>query len=259
MSLWQDRNREELIVTDRSGTAGRTDSSSGESRPGVATLESRREKLQTTQNAAAAADIEVGSPDEQLETNSRAELRATLDRVAMLKKAMKAATKERDELRFARKDARRVAAKAQQRAGTAEVRYDRAVLADMLRREKDHDLAAHTGANIATAGRSSNGRTTARTTRAAASRSGHGTSRARSATTRARSAPAEKSEPAVTSDALPRVCATAPDVRADFASEAAPRVRRGVRLDEVTQHGAPHHHSSRALAPVQRTLSDVHS
>jgi hypothetical protein len=37
----------------------------------------------------------------------------------------------------------RSAAKAPQRAATAEVKYDRAVLADMVRREKNNDLSAH--------------------------------------------------------------------------------------------------------------------
>jgi hypothetical protein len=43
----------------------------------------------------------------------------------------------------ARKDARRNAAKAAERAATAEAEYDHAVLADMVRREKVNDLSAH--------------------------------------------------------------------------------------------------------------------
>ena len=50
---------------------------------------------------------------------------------------------ERDQLRAARKNAGRRAAKATRRAASAEVKYDRAVLAAMVRREKAHDLSAH--------------------------------------------------------------------------------------------------------------------
>jgi hypothetical protein len=60
-----------------------------------------------------------------------------------LKAALKAAAKERDKVRGARKDARKAAAKANQRAAKAEARYDDAVLAGMLRREKNSDLSAH--------------------------------------------------------------------------------------------------------------------
>jgi hypothetical protein len=60
-----------------------------------------------------------------------------------MKKKVKASVKKQDKLRSARKDARRRAEAATQRANTAEVKYDRAVLADMVRQGKDDDLAAH--------------------------------------------------------------------------------------------------------------------
>lgn len=75
--------------------------------------------------------------------NDEAGVRDARDHVAALKTTIKATKKERDKLRAARKDARRNAAKAAQRAATAEAKYDRAVLADMVRREKVTDLSTH--------------------------------------------------------------------------------------------------------------------
>ena len=46
-----------------------------------------------------------------------------------------------------RKGARRAAAKAAHRADPAEAKYDRAVLADMLRRQKAADMLLHTDEN----------------------------------------------------------------------------------------------------------------
>ena len=66
--------------------------------------------------------------------------------MAALKKAIKATGKQKDQLESARKDARRAAAQAQQRAAAAEAKYDRAVLAEIVRREKDHDLSLHSPA-----------------------------------------------------------------------------------------------------------------
>ncbi|MDT7685867.1 MAG: hypothetical protein QOG57_6177, partial [Pseudonocardiales bacterium] len=112
-------------------------------------LDRRREALRERAGAAAAAGAKVSSLDEQLDAtalahrDNEASLRAALDRVAGLKKAIKAAEKQRDKLRAARKAARRADAKARQRAAAAEARYDRAVLAGMVRREKERDLSKH--------------------------------------------------------------------------------------------------------------------
>lgn len=68
--------------------------------------------------------------DRQLESNAvthtghGADLQATLDRVVTVKRAIKRAEKEHTGSRAARKGAGRVAAKAEQRAATAESRYD---------------------------------------------------------------------------------------------------------------------------------------
>jgi len=113
-------------------------------------LERRRETLRTRAAAAAASQAKVTSLDEQLETNSAARrehganLRAALETVSGLRKSIKDADKQRGKLRTARKNARRAETKAHQRASTAEAKYDRALLADLVRREKDRDLSKHT-------------------------------------------------------------------------------------------------------------------
>ena len=112
-------------------------------------LDRRREKLQANKTAARAAIDAVADLDARLDRNSsqtreyEAALQAAVDRVAALKKAIKAAGKQQVQLDSARKDAQRAAAQAQQRAAAAEAKYDRAVLAEIVRREKDHDLSLH--------------------------------------------------------------------------------------------------------------------
>ncbi len=112
-------------------------------------LDKRRRKLQTSRSSVESAARALKELDDRLNGNSTEQrkhesaLQAALDQVASLKKAIKAAKKQGAKLQTARKRARRDAAKAQQRAATAETKYDRAVLADMLRREKDRDLSAH--------------------------------------------------------------------------------------------------------------------
>jgi hypothetical protein len=115
-------------------------------------LDRRREKLQVNRAAAQAAIDAVADLDARLDNNSsltresEAALQAALDQVAALKKTIKATVKQKDQLESARKDARRAAARAQQRAVAAEAKYDRAVLAEIVRREKDHDLSVHSPA-----------------------------------------------------------------------------------------------------------------
>src|SRR5690349_1731461 len=121
-------------------------------------LDRRREKLQASQATAADAHSDVRRLDQQLESNddNRREqetaLQAALDRAAVLKKAIKASTKEAAKLRAARKEAGERAATAQQRVSAAEAKYDRAVLADMVRREKENDLLAHASTEIGALG-----------------------------------------------------------------------------------------------------------
>lgn len=121
------------------------------------TLDRRRNTLQTRRAAAEATAAKVAALDEELNLNAvhtqefEASLQAALDRVAGLKKGIKAAKKTRARLRAERKDARGADARSRQRADAAESKYDRAVLADMLRREKDRDLSVHAGSTPAAA------------------------------------------------------------------------------------------------------------
>jgi len=118
-------------------------------------LNRRREKLQASKTAARTAIDAVADLDARLDDNSsqtrenEAALQAALDQVAALKKAIKSAGKQKLQLISARKDARRAAAQARQRAAAAEAKYDRAVLAEIVRREKDHDLSLHSPATSA--------------------------------------------------------------------------------------------------------------
>jgi hypothetical protein len=134
-------------------TKNASDTATGLSGPLTArsVLDRRRNKLQVAKAYAASAVSDLRRLDEQLASNDdqrreqEAALQAALDRVVLLKKAIKASIREAGKLRVAREDVGKRAAEAQQRVTAAEARYDRAVLADMVRREKENDLAAHAG------------------------------------------------------------------------------------------------------------------
>lgn len=112
-------------------------------------LDRRRETLLARTSVADESAAKLTTLDEELRATSRrrrddeVSLSAALIRIAELKKSIKSAGKRRTKLRSARKDARQVHTKARKRAEVAEAKYDHAVLADLLRREKDRDLAAH--------------------------------------------------------------------------------------------------------------------
>ncbi|HEY1968258.1 MAG TPA: hypothetical protein VGH89_09945 [Pseudonocardia sp.] len=114
-----------------------------------ARLDRRRAELQAARGRADGAAASVVSLDTQLRANAaqtsqlEGELAAARDRVAVLKKSIKASQKEQRKLRQARKQARVRAAKDQQRASDVERRYDRAMLAEIVRREKQQDLTQH--------------------------------------------------------------------------------------------------------------------
>jgi len=118
-------------------------------------LDRRRNKLRVAEAAAAGAVSDLRRLDEELASNNdqhreqEASLQAALDRVVWLKKAIKASVKKAGKLRAAREDVGKRAAEAQQRVTAAETKYDRAVLAEMVRREKDNDLDAHAGTSDA--------------------------------------------------------------------------------------------------------------
>lgn len=115
----------------------------------AAALGRRRETLRKRTAASAASAAKVSSLDQRLNAKAatsreqEAALRSARDRVAALKKALKASQKQLAKLRTARADAGKADAKARQRVGTAEAKYDRAVLADVVQREKQRDLASH--------------------------------------------------------------------------------------------------------------------
>ncbi len=110
-------------------------------------MDRRRDTLLATRATQTASDAEVARLDTELDANANrvsqmeGELANARDRVAALKKSIKAARKYRVKLRAGRKRARQNTAKAQQRAAEAERRYDKAMLADMLAREKQQHLA----------------------------------------------------------------------------------------------------------------------
>jgi len=112
-------------------------------------LERRRDKLRAARATADSAAVQVTRLDAELTaTASRigeleAELAAARDNVAVVKRSIKAVEKQRANLRAERKQARRDQAAARQKADDAERRYDRAMLADMVRREKQQDLSRH--------------------------------------------------------------------------------------------------------------------
>jgi hypothetical protein len=122
-------------------------------------LDRRRDDWQAAQQTAAAVQARVADLNKTLDTNAtqRTEhetaLQAALDRQAELKTAIKASAKERERLRAARKQADSDADTARHRAQDAEAKYDQALLAEMLRQQKDTDLSTHDGAAKPTATR----------------------------------------------------------------------------------------------------------
>jgi chromosome segregation ATPase len=115
----------------------------------AAKLTRRRAKMQVARSTAAAASAKLTDLEGRLESLTRlrrqqkAALREAKSQQSVLERAVKASTRQRGSLRESRKGARKAAAKAQRRAHEVEARYDRAVLADMVHREKQTDLSTH--------------------------------------------------------------------------------------------------------------------
>jgi chromosome segregation ATPase len=115
----------------------------------AAALGRRRETLRKRTAAAAVSAAKVSSLDQRLNAKAatsreqEAALRSARDRVAALKKALKASQRQLAKFRTAHADAVKADAKAHQRVSTAEAKYDRAVLADVVQRQKERDLASH--------------------------------------------------------------------------------------------------------------------
>ena len=110
-------------------------------------LDRRRDKAGSAGAAAAAARAAVTDVDHQLKTiaslteQQQQALHRATEEIARLKRALKAAAKRRAELVKERKKAVARAEQAKAKAKAAEAKYDKEVLADLVRREKEKDRA----------------------------------------------------------------------------------------------------------------------
>lgn len=110
-------------------------------------LDRRRDKAGTAAAAATQAQAAVTDIDHQLETlaslteQQQQALHRTVEETARLKRSLKAAAKRRAELAKERRQAVAKADRARSKAAAAEAKYDKEVLADLVRREKEKDRA----------------------------------------------------------------------------------------------------------------------
>jgi chromosome segregation ATPase len=111
-------------------------------------LDRRRAKAGSANAAAAKAQDAVTDIDRQLETvanlvtEQEQALRRAVQEADRLKRSLKAASKRRTELDKERRKAVAKADRAREQAAAAEAKYDKEVLADLVRREKEKDRAA---------------------------------------------------------------------------------------------------------------------
>jgi chromosome segregation ATPase len=116
----------------------------------AAKLTRRRAKVQKATAASVTARSELADLDAQLESltaarrQQKAAIRDAKKQKALAEETIKALTKRRRSLKESRKKARNTAAKAARRAHEVEAKYERAVLADMVREQKRADLSTHT-------------------------------------------------------------------------------------------------------------------
>jgi chromosome segregation ATPase len=110
-------------------------------------LDSRRDKAAAAASAAEKAQAGVAELENRLQTNATLTtqqtqaLRNAEAEAKRLKRSLKLTAKERSRLAAARKKAAARAAKARQKQQAAEAKYDKVVLADIVRREKERDRA----------------------------------------------------------------------------------------------------------------------
>jgi chromosome segregation ATPase len=110
-------------------------------------LDRRREQATSAASAADKAQAGVTELDNRLQTNAsmtrqqKQTLRNAEAEVTRIKRSLKAAAKERDQLTRARKKAVAKVDKARSKAEAADAKYEKSVLADMVRREKIKDRA----------------------------------------------------------------------------------------------------------------------
>ena len=108
-------------------------------------IDRRREKADAAGTAAGQAQAAVSDIDNQLKTiasltdQQEQSLRRAQDEAARLKQALKAAAKRKAELVKQRKKAVARAGQAGAKAKAAEAKYDKEVLAEIVRREKEKD------------------------------------------------------------------------------------------------------------------------
>jgi myosin heavy subunit len=100
-----------------------------------------RDALESARTKLADIDSQLGRVTAQSSSDETA-LRAAADEVKRLKKALKDAEKQRRKLLTARKRAADAAGKAEEKSHRAEAKYDRAVLADLIQRQKAQDRQA---------------------------------------------------------------------------------------------------------------------
>ena len=118
--------------------------SEGGNEPGTS-LDQSRSKASSAQQALADAHRHIDDLDARIGRNAaktsadETALRSALDEVKRLKKTLKDGEKERQKLVLSRKRAVADIDKAQEKARKAEAKYDRALLADLIEREKEHD------------------------------------------------------------------------------------------------------------------------
>jgi chromosome segregation ATPase len=114
-------------------------------------LDRRRDRAAAAAGAAEKAQAAVTELDHRLETNASLitqqsqALRNALAEASRLKRALKAGAKERDRLAKARKKAAGRAEQSTVKAKAADDKYSQAVLADLVRREKEKDRAEAAG------------------------------------------------------------------------------------------------------------------
>ena len=110
-------------------------------------LDSRRDKAAIAASAAEKAQAGVTELDNRLETNAKLAtqqtqaLRNAEAEANRLKRSLKLAATERSRLTAARKKAAAKADQARRKQRAAEAKYDKVLLADLVRREKERDRA----------------------------------------------------------------------------------------------------------------------
>ena len=114
-------------------------------------LDRRRDRSEATAARAGEAHAKIAELENRLQANAdltrqqTQALRTAEAEVKRLKRALKGQKDDRDRLLKAKTKATAKAKTAERRAATAEGKYDKSVLADLVHREKERDRAAAKG------------------------------------------------------------------------------------------------------------------